>query len=91
MSTPYGCLYLCNYILTLHRLIFVIYYIVYIVGIRQNNESLFFTHPYYEQTSPLDVPSYAFGLPKAKALAQFVRSASFSSSLGIIYFSLTAK
>ena len=34
----------------------------------------------YEQTSPLDVPLYAFGYPKARitlALVQFVRSGTF--------------
>ena len=34
----------------------------------------------YEQTSPLDVPVYAFGDPKPTALAQFVHSALFFSS-----------
>ncbi len=31
----------------------------------------------YQQTSPLDVPMYAFGYPKTKVLAQFADSKAF--------------
>ena len=47
----------------------------------------------YQQTSPLDVPMYAIGYPKAKALAQFVNSKAFflspSKSKGCLKNQLT--
>ncbi len=44
----------------------------------------------YEQTSPLGVPVYAFGFPKAYALAQFVRSETFfpiPTEKGAVFYS----
>ena len=36
-----------------------------------------YTFSCYQQTSPLDVPMYAFGYPKTKVLAQFADSKAF--------------